>query len=79
MNESRSTPRGMKQRLHLARGLMGDGQVLFLDEPTHRWDPLAARDFRAFIGELRGKGVLSLLANVDMSEAETVCDRVSLD
>src|SRR6266581_95022 len=45
--------RGMKQRLHLARGLMGDARVLFLDEPTTGMDPLAAREFRALIGELK--------------------------
>src|SRR4051812_33838534 len=41
--------RGMKQRLHLARGLMGDARVLFLDEPTTGMDPLAAREFRTLI------------------------------
>src|SRR5579884_3441380 len=41
--------RGMKQRLHLARGLIGDAKVLFLDEPTTGMDPLAAREFRALI------------------------------
>jgi ABC-2 type transport system ATP-binding protein len=70
--------RGMKQRLHLARGLMGDGKVLFLDEPTTGMDPLAAREFRALIGELRGEGRTVLLATHDMAEAETVCDRVTL-
>src|ERR687888_2778310 len=70
--------RGMKQRLHLARGLMGDGRVLFLDEPTTGMDPLAARDFRALIGELRGEGRTILLATHDMVEAEIVCDRVTL-
>jgi ABC-2 type transport system ATP-binding protein len=70
--------RGMKQRLHLARGLMGDGKVLFLDEPTTGMDPLAAREFRTLIGELRGEGRTILLATHDMAEAETVCDRVTL-
>jgi ABC-2 type transport system ATP-binding protein len=70
--------RGMKQRLHLARGLMGDGKVLFLDEPTTGMDPLAAREFRTLIGELRGEGRTILLATHDMVEAETVCDRVTL-
>jgi ABC-2 type transport system ATP-binding protein len=70
--------RGMKQRLHLARGLMGDGKVLFLDEPTTGMDPLAAREFRTLIGELREEGRTVLLATHDMAEAETVCDRVTL-
>ena len=70
--------RGMKQRLHLARGLMGDGRVLFLDEPTTGMDPLAAREFRTLIEELREEGRTILLATHDMVEAETVCDRVTL-
>src|SRR3989440_4866443 len=70
--------RGMKQRLHLARGLMGDARVLFLDEPTTGMDPLAAREFRTLIGELRGEGRTILLATHDMVEAEIVCDRVTL-
>ena len=69
--------RGMKQRLHLARGLMGDAKVLFLDEPTTGMDPLAARDFRRLVTELRGEGRTVLLTTHDMVEAETVCDRVS--
>jgi ABC-2 type transport system ATP-binding protein len=70
--------RGMKQRLHLARGLIGDAKVLFLDEPTTGMDPLAAREFRSLIGELRGEGRTILLATHDMAEAETLCDRVTL-
>jgi ABC-2 type transport system ATP-binding protein len=70
--------RGMKQRLHLARGLIGDATVLFLDEPTTGMDPLAAREFRTLISELRGEGHTILLATHDMVEAETICDRVTL-
>ena len=70
--------RGMKQRLHLARGLMGDARVLFLDEPTTGMDPLAAREFRSLIAELKGEGRTILLTTHDMVEAETVCDRVTL-
>jgi ABC-2 type transport system ATP-binding protein len=70
--------RGMKQRLHLARGLMGDAKVLFLDEPTTGMDPLAAREFRSLISELKGEGRTILLTTHDMVEAETVCDRVTL-
>jgi ABC-2 type transport system ATP-binding protein len=68
----------MKQRLHLARGLIGDARVLFLDEPTTGMDPLAAREFRRLIAELRGEGRTILLATHDMAEAEAVCDRVTL-
>ncbi len=70
--------RGMKQRLHLARGLIGDPQVVLLDEPTTGMDPVAARDFRALVGELRTEGRTILLTTHDMGEAEAVCDRVSL-
>jgi ABC-2 type transport system ATP-binding protein len=70
--------RGMKQRLHLARGLVGDARLLFLDEPTTGMDPIAAREFRALVAELREEGRTILLATHDMVEAETVCDRVTL-
>ena len=70
--------RGMKQRLHLARGMVGEATILFLDEPTTGMDPLAAREFRTLIAELRGEGRTILLATHDMVEAETVCDRVTL-
>jgi ABC-2 type transport system ATP-binding protein len=70
--------RGMKQRLHLARGLVGDPQVLFLDEPTVGLDPVAAMDFRRFVVEMKDLGKTILLTTHDMAEAEDVCDRVSL-
>lgn len=70
--------RGMKQRLHLARGLISDPQVLLLDEPTTGMDPVAALDFRALIGELRAEGRTILITTHDMSEAEAVCDQVTL-
>ena len=70
--------RGMKQRLHLARGLIGDAKILFLDEPTTGMDPLAGREFRALIADLKAERRTILLATHDMVEAETVCDRVTL-
>jgi ABC-2 type transport system ATP-binding protein len=70
--------RGMKQRLHLARGLMHAPRVLLLDEPTTGMDPVSARDFRSLIGELRREGRSILLTTHDMAEAETVCDRATL-
>ena len=70
--------RGMKQRLHLARGLIGDPRVLFLDEPTTGMDPVAAHEFRALVGRQRAAGRTILLTTHDMAEAEAVCDRVTL-
>jgi ABC-2 type transport system ATP-binding protein len=70
--------RGMKQRLHLARGLVHDPQVLFLDEPTAGMDPVAAREFRILVRELQGEGRSVLLATHDMAEATELCERVTL-
>ena len=73
-----SFSRGMKQRLHLARGLVCDPGVLILDEPTVGMDPVAAHDFRALVGELRGNGITILMTTHDMAEAAALSDRVSL-
>jgi ABC-2 type transport system ATP-binding protein len=70
--------RGMKQRLHLARGLINDPPVLFLDEPTTGMDPVAARQFRSLVNDLRLQGRTVLLTTHDMAEAEALCDRVAL-
>ncbi|MGW7531118.1 ABC transporter ATP-binding protein [Amycolatopsis sp. NPDC054798] len=70
--------RGMKQRLHLARGLIADPPVLILDEPTLGMDPVAAQDFRVLVGQLRAERRTILLTTHDMAEAEAVCDRVTL-
>ncbi|MBP2471873.1 ABC-2 type transport system ATP-binding protein [Crossiella equi] len=70
--------RGMKQRLHLARGLIGDPGVLVLDEPTTGMDPVAAREFRTLVEQLRAQGRTVLLTTHDMAEAEALCDRVSI-
>ena len=60
--------RGMKQRLHLARGLVADAPVLFLDEPTAGMDPIASRGFQQLVKELRSEGRTILLATHDMAE-----------
>ncbi len=70
--------RGMKQRLHLARGLMGNASVLLLDEPTTGMDPLAAIEFRELVREFKHEGRTVLLSTHDMREAEAICDRVTL-
>lgn len=70
--------RGMKQRLHLARGMVGDPPILFLDEPTVGLDPVASHRFREMVLALKEAGKTVFLATHDMVEAEQVCDRVSL-
>ncbi|RFU37367.1 ABC transporter ATP-binding protein [Actinomadura logoneensis] len=70
--------RGMRQRLHLARGLLHEPRVLFLDEPTSGLDPVAATAFRRLVLDLRDEGRTFLLATHDMDEATALCDRVSL-
>ncbi|WP_392972666.1 ABC transporter ATP-binding protein [Streptomyces sp. LN245] len=69
---------GMRQRLHLARGIIGDPRVLLLDEPTNGLDPLAARQLRELIRRLAGEGRTVLLATHDLAEAEVLCDRVTM-
>lgn len=70
--------RGMKQRLHLARGLVHGPQLLFLDEPTAGMDPVAALEFRELIRELQTEGRTILLATHDMAEAQALCQSVTL-
>ncbi|MFI5527187.1 ATP-binding cassette domain-containing protein [Kitasatospora sp. NPDC051853] len=70
--------RGMRQRLHLARGLIGDPSVLLLDEPTVGMDPVAAREFRELLLQLRSDGRTILMTTHDMREAEALCDRITL-
>ena len=70
--------RGMKQRLHLARGMLGNPQLLFLDEPTIGMDPVAAREFHRLFAELRAGDTTVLLTTHDMAEAEQLCDMVTL-
>ncbi|WP_084729010.1 ABC transporter ATP-binding protein [Streptacidiphilus neutrinimicus] len=70
--------RGMKQRLHLARGLVHDPPVVLLDEPTAGMDPVSAHGFRDLVRALRAEGRTVLVTTHDMAEAEAVCDRVTL-
>jgi ABC-2 type transport system ATP-binding protein len=69
---------GMKQRLLIARALLHEPQVLFLDEPTRGLDPHAARDIRDFVAELAGQGVTVFLTTHYMEEADHLCDRVAI-
>jgi len=70
--------RGMKQRLHLAKGLINDPEVIFLDEPTIGLDPEAALDARRMIKELVREGKTLLLTTHYMYEADELCDRIAV-
>jgi ABC-2 type transport system ATP-binding protein len=70
--------RGMKQRLHLARGLLNDPEVLFLDEPTIGLDPVGARELRTIVRELADAGKTIFLTTHYMFEADAVCDRIAV-
>ena len=70
--------RGMKQRLHIARGLLTDPEVLFMDEPTIGLDPQVAREVRALIPRLAAQGKTVLLTTHYMFEADVLCERLAL-
>src|SRR5438309_5862607 len=70
--------RGMKQRLHLARGLLNDPDVLFLDEPTIGLDPVGARELRLIVRELADAGKTVFLTTHYMFEADAICDRIAV-
>jgi ABC-2 type transport system ATP-binding protein len=72
----RSLSGGQKRRLDLALGLIGDPELLFLDEPTTGFDPSARRDAWQLVRELRASGTTILLTTHDMEEAQVLADRV---
>jgi ABC-2 type transport system ATP-binding protein len=70
--------RGMRQRLHIARGLLHDPPVVFLDEPTLGIDPVGARGLRSLIADLTAGGKTILLTTHYMFEADSLCDRIAV-
>jgi ABC-2 type transport system ATP-binding protein len=70
--------RGMKQRLHIARALLHEPELIFLDEPTVGLDPIAAREIRDLVRRLRAAGTTILLSTHYMLEADELCDRVGI-
>ncbi len=70
--------RGMKQRLHLARGLLNAPEILFLDEPTIGLDPVGARELRVLVRRLASEGTTVFLTTHYMQEADEICDRIAV-
>jgi len=70
--------KGMRQRLHLARGLINDPDIIFLDEPTVGLDPEISIETRRMIKELIEKGKTILLTTHYMFEADELCKRVAV-
>jgi ABC-2 type transport system ATP-binding protein len=70
--------RGMKQRLHIAKGLINDPELMFMDEPTIGLDPEAARETRAMMKGLVERGKTILLTTHYMFEADELCRRIGV-
>jgi ABC-2 type transport system ATP-binding protein len=69
---------GMKQRLLIARGILHDPEILFLDEPTRGLDPGIALEIRRLITRLSQAGRTIFLTTHYMEEADRLCDRVAI-
>jgi len=70
--------KGMKQRLALARALVHEPEVLFLDEPTAGLDPQSAQEVRRLITKLKKTGCTIFLSTHNLEEAELLCDRIAI-
>jgi ABC-2 type transport system ATP-binding protein len=70
--------KGMRQKLAIARALIHEPRVLFLDEPTAGLDPEASKLVRDFIAELRGQGRTIFICTHNLDEADRLCDRVAV-
>jgi ABC-2 type transport system ATP-binding protein len=77
-NRVETYSKGMKQRLLLARGLINDPDIIFLDEPTVGLDPEIALETRRMVKELVAKGKTILLTTHYMFEADELCKRVAV-
>jgi ABC-2 type transport system ATP-binding protein len=73
-----SLSKGLRQRVGLARALLNDPEILFLDEPTAGLDPVASLEVHDLINALRVKGVTVFLTTHRLDEAEKLCDRVAI-
>ena len=70
--------KGMKQKLAIARALLHEPKIVFLDEPTAGLDPEAAHLVRDFIAELKKEGRTIFLCTHNLDEADRLCDRIGV-
>jgi ABC-2 type transport system ATP-binding protein len=73
-----SLSKGMKQKLALARALVHEPKILFMDEPTANLDPESAKTVRDFILELKKQGRTIFLNTHNLDEAQRLCDRIGI-
>lgn len=73
-----SYSKGMRQRLALAQALLDEPDLLILDEPTSNLDPVARRELRDMLLDLKSKGTAVFICSHFLSEVESVCDRVAI-
>ena len=70
--------KGMKQKLAIARALVHDPEILFMDEPTANLDPESAKTVREFILSLKKEKKTIFLNTHNLDEAQRVCDRIGI-
>ncbi|HLE59773.1 MAG TPA: ABC transporter ATP-binding protein [Candidatus Limnocylindria bacterium] len=70
--------KGMRQKVAIARALLHEPQVIYLDEPTTGLDPSAAKTVRDFVADLRGLGRSIVVCTHNLDEAERLCDRIAI-
>jgi len=73
-----SFSKGMKQKLAIARALVHDPEVLFMDEPTANLDPEAAKAVREFILDLKKEKKTIFINTHNLDEAQRICDRIGI-
>jgi ABC-2 type transport system ATP-binding protein len=77
-DEAGTFSKGMKQKLAIARALLHEPRILFLDEPTAALDPEASHLVHDFINDLRKQGRTIFLCTHNLDEADRLCDRVGV-
>ncbi len=70
--------KGMKQKLAIARALIHDPEILFMDEPTANLDPESAKTVREFIHKLKKEKKTIFLNTHNLDEAQRICDKIAI-